>query len=107
MTSSILKLAASSYGFGPAGEEITVPTGFDPQAAALFEAMVESAYLVATADGEFDAAERSTFERSRLWSTRGIRPRILSSLGAYLAAQEAATALRLPASSGEPARSDG
>jgi tellurite resistance protein len=62
MTSSILKLAASSYGFGPAGEEITVPTGFDPHAAALFEAMVESAYLVATADGEFDAAERSTFE---------------------------------------------
>jgi tellurite resistance protein len=62
MTSSILKLAASSYGFRPVGEEITVPTGFDPQAAALFEAMVESAYLVATADGEFDPAERSTFE---------------------------------------------
>jgi len=61
MTSSILKLAASSYGFGPS-EEITVPTGFDPQAAALFEAMVESAYLVANADGDFDSAERSTFE---------------------------------------------
>jgi tellurite resistance protein len=60
MTSSILKLAASSYGF--VGEEITVPTGFDPNAAALFEAVVESAYLVATADGDFDAAERSTFE---------------------------------------------
>jgi tellurite resistance protein len=62
MTSSILKLAASSYGFRPVGEEITVPTGFDPNAAALFEAMVESAYLVASADGEFDAAERATFE---------------------------------------------
>jgi tellurite resistance protein len=71
MTSSILKLAASSYGFGTVGEEVTVPTGFDPNAAALFEAMVESAYLVATADGEFDASERATFEHLVLAACEG------------------------------------
>jgi tellurite resistance protein len=43
-------------------EESTQPTGFDPLAAVLFEAVVESAYLVATADGTFDDAERSAFE---------------------------------------------
>ncbi len=71
VTSSILKLAAASYGFVPVGEEVTVPTGFDPNAAALFEAMVESAYLVATADGEFDASERATFEHLVLAACEG------------------------------------
>lgn len=59
---SILMLAAASYGSRPI-EEGTVPTGFDPFAAALFESIVEGAYLVATADGVFDDEERSTFER--------------------------------------------
>jgi tellurite resistance protein len=59
---SILMLAAASYGSRPT-DESTVPTGFDPFAAALFESIVEGAYLVATADGIFDAEERSTFER--------------------------------------------
>ncbi len=59
---SILTLAAASYGARPT-DESTVPTGFDPFAAALFESIVEGAYLVATADGVFDAEERSTFER--------------------------------------------
>jgi tellurite resistance protein len=59
---SILTLAAASYGSRPT-DESTVPTGFDPFAAALFESIVEGAYLVATSDGVFDDEERSTFER--------------------------------------------
>jgi tellurite resistance protein len=59
---SILTLAAASYGSRPT-DESTVPTGFDPFAAALFESIVEGAYLVATADGVFDDEERRTFER--------------------------------------------
>jgi len=58
---SILGLAAASYGARPA-DEATVPTGFDPLAVSLFEAIVEGAYLVASADGVFDADERRTFE---------------------------------------------
>ncbi len=59
---SILMLAAAAYGARPT-DESTVPTGFDPFAAALFESIVEGAYLVATADGVFDDEERETFER--------------------------------------------
>ncbi len=59
---SILSLAAASYGAKPA-EDATVPTGFDPMAIALFEAIVEAAYLVAAADGVVDEEERRTFER--------------------------------------------
>jgi tellurite resistance protein len=59
---SILSLTAASYGARPS-EDATVPTGFDPLAVALFEAIVEGAFLVANADGVFDAAERRTFER--------------------------------------------
>jgi tellurite resistance protein len=58
---SILSLAAASYGARPS-EDATVPTGFDPVAVALFEAIVEGAYLVANADGVFDDSERRTFE---------------------------------------------
>lgn len=59
---SILSLAANSYSVRPS-EDATVPTGFDPQAVALFEAIVEGAYLVATADGVFDTEEHQAFER--------------------------------------------
>jgi len=59
---SILTLAAASYGSRPT-DDSTVPTGFDPLAAALFESIVEGAYLVATADGVFDDEERRAFER--------------------------------------------
>jgi len=62
LTGSILSLAAASYGAQP-DADATVPTGFDPVAVALFEAIVEAAYLVAAADGVVDAEERSTFER--------------------------------------------
>ena len=37
--------------------------GFDPLAVALFEAIVEGAYVVANADGVFDDEERRMFER--------------------------------------------
>jgi len=60
---SILAVAAASFGSKPTTDDVTQPTGFDPEAAALFEAVVESAYLVANADGEFDETERSAFER--------------------------------------------
>ncbi len=59
---SVLSLCAAAYGARPA-EEATVPTGFDPIAVALFETLVEGAYLVAKADGTFDDAERKAFER--------------------------------------------
>ena len=59
---ALLTLAAAAYGARPT-DESTVPTGFDPFAAALFESIVEGAYLVATADGVFDEEERGTFER--------------------------------------------
>ena len=57
---SILSIAAASYGW-KSGDEVTQPTGFDPDAARLFESVVEAAYLVANADGDFDAAEQSAF----------------------------------------------
>jgi tellurite resistance protein len=61
-STSILTLAAQSYG-AKVSDDSTVPTGFDPGAARLFEAIVEGAYLVASADGVIDASERATFER--------------------------------------------
>lgn len=61
-SASILSMAGARYGAHQGEEDLTQPTGFDPQAAALFEAVVESAYLVATADGEFDLTERAAFE---------------------------------------------
>lgn len=59
---SILAVSGAQYGSHAGEDDITRPTGFDPQAAALFEAVVESAYLVASADGVFDATERAAFE---------------------------------------------
>lgn len=59
---SLLSVAAGSYGFKTQNEELTQPTGFDPVAARLFEAVVEGAFLVAHADGQFDARERTAFE---------------------------------------------
>jgi tellurite resistance protein len=58
---SILTVCAGVYGARPVTDETTIPTGFDPQAAALFEAIVEAAYLVATADGVLDDSEREAF----------------------------------------------
>src|SRR6266581_1698619 len=58
---SILTVSAGVYGTRPVTDETTIPTGFDPRAAALFEAIVEAAYLVATADGVLDDSEREAF----------------------------------------------
>lgn len=65
---SILTRAAELYG-SKRGTEDTPPTGFDPAAAALFEALVEGAFLVANADGEFDDEERAAFEQVVLAAT--------------------------------------
>ncbi|HVY49180.1 MAG TPA: tellurite resistance TerB family protein [Minicystis sp.] len=62
VTSSILAQASTSYGAKPVVDEATVPTGFDPAAAALFEATVEAAFLVANCDGVFDPEERAAFQ---------------------------------------------
>ncbi len=58
---SILILSATQFDQRPEHDEVTQPTGFDPGAVSLFEAIVESAYLVATADGSFDEAEENAF----------------------------------------------
>jgi tellurite resistance protein len=78
---SILSLAATSYSARPS-EDATVPTGFDPQAVALFEAIVEGAYLVATADDVFDEKERRTFERVVVEACGGavVEPQIVALL---------------------------
>lgn len=59
---SILVMASEQY-TASSDDELTQPTGFDPQAAVLFEAVVESAYLVANADGNFDDTERAAFQQ--------------------------------------------
>jgi len=70
---SILTVAAGSFGFRSTSceQELTMPTGFDPTVAALFECIVEAAYLVATADGVFDEAERGAFHHVVLEACRG------------------------------------
>jgi len=60
---SILAQAATVYGAKPEQPEATPGTGFDPVAAALFEALIEGAYLVASADGVVDDEERAAFEQ--------------------------------------------
>lgn len=65
---SILSRAAELYGARSATED-TPKTGFDPAAAALFEALVEGAFLVAHADGEFDDDERAAFQEVVLAAT--------------------------------------
>jgi tellurite resistance protein len=70
-STSILTLAAQSYG-AKVNDDATVPTGFDPNAARLFEAIVEGAYLVASADGVIDASERETFEKVVAAASGGI-----------------------------------
>lgn len=84
---SILSLAATSYGARPSGDA-TVPTGFDPLAIALFEAIVEGAFLVANADGIFDDNERRAFESVVVAACGGaIAPRQIEELVADLEVQ--------------------
>jgi tellurite resistance protein len=69
---SILSIAAASYGWKSSGDEVTQPTGFDPEAARLFESVVEAAFLVANADGEFDEAEQSAFRHVVVTACSGL-----------------------------------
>lgn len=85
---SILTIAAASYGWKASSDEVTQPTGFDPEAARLFESVVEAAYLVANADGEFDAAEQSAFRHVVVTACGGlVVERQVSALLADLADQ--------------------
>jgi tellurite resistance protein len=85
---SILSIAAASYGWKQDLEELTQPTGFDPEAARLFEAVVEAAFLVANADGEFDVAEQSAFRHVVVTACGGfVVERQVSALLADLADQ--------------------
>jgi tellurite resistance protein len=56
---SILASTANLYGARPESDDPSGPPTFDPAAAALFEAIVEAAYLVANADGVFDQTEQA------------------------------------------------
>jgi len=69
---SILSIAATSYGWKSNGDEVTQPTGFDPEAARLFESVVEAAFLVANADGDFDEAEQSAFRHVVVTACSGL-----------------------------------
>jgi tellurite resistance protein len=84
---SILTLAAASFG-SRHDPDSTVPTGFDPAAVALFEGLVECAFLVAHADGVFDEQEREAFERLVVVACEGaVAPKQIASLVADLEAQ--------------------
>lgn len=84
---SVLVLAAASYGARPL-DDATVPTGFDPIAVALFEAIVEGAYLVASADSVVDDEERRTFERVVVAACGGsVAPQAVGALVSDLADQ--------------------
>jgi tellurite resistance protein len=88
ISSSILTQAAKSYGARPIFDEATVPTGFDPAAAALFEATIEAAFLVANSDGVFDDEERAAFESVVTTACNGqVQPTQLSALLADLCEQ--------------------
>lgn len=85
---SILSAAAGCYGLTADMEELTQPTGYDPDAARLFEAIIESAYVVAHADGEFDATEQAAFRNVVLLACAGrVAERQVASLLSDLAEQ--------------------
>ncbi|MFO0665826.1 MAG: TerB family tellurite resistance protein [Polyangiaceae bacterium] len=71
---SVFALAALHFGSMPE-PEATLPTGFDERAARLFEAILESAYLVAVADGTFDAEEEAVFAHIVALASSGCVPK--------------------------------
>lgn len=84
---SILALSAASFG-ARTPPDSTPPTGFDPAAVALFEGLVECAFLVANADGVFDEREREAFERLVVVACGGVvSPRQIGALVDDLQAQ--------------------
>ncbi|EYF08321.1 TerB family tellurite resistance protein [Chondromyces apiculatus] len=58
---SLLTRMAGAYSADPVIDEEEGLARFDPDAAALFEAIIEAAFLVANADGHFDLEERAAF----------------------------------------------
>jgi tellurite resistance protein len=58
---SLLVVTAAKYGARWLDTATPDDGDVDPAALRLFEAIVEGAYLVAAADGDFDAAERAAF----------------------------------------------
>lgn len=88
---SILSAAAGYYALTSDSEELTQPSGYDPDAARLFEAIIESAFVVAHADGTFDAAEQTAFRRVVLLACAGrVAERQVTALLADLSEQLAA-----------------
>jgi tellurite resistance protein len=84
----LLRSSASSYA-KLSDDDLTPPTGISFDSAALFEAAVEAAFLVANADRDFDDDERSAFESVVLLACglTGIERRIqhlLTELGNHL-----------------------
>jgi tellurite resistance protein len=67
---SILATTAVSYSWR-SGAAASDAAAFDTAGAALFEAIVEGAYLVANADGEFDATELAAFKHVVVSACRG------------------------------------
>jgi tellurite resistance protein len=88
VSASILTQSAKSYGARPIMDESTTPTGFDPAAAALFEAIIEAAFLVANSDGVFDDDERAAFQSVVTIACNGqVQPTQLQALLADLCEQ--------------------
>jgi tellurite resistance protein len=85
---SVLAASARRYGAWRPGDGAGAAPTFDPEAAALFEAVVEASYLVANADGVFDDTERAAFHEVVLTACRGAIPaRQLTALMEDLAVQ--------------------
>ena len=59
---SLLARVASAYSAQPVIDDAEGLGDFDAGAAALFEAVVEAAFLIASCDGRFDDGERLAFE---------------------------------------------
>jgi tellurite resistance protein len=57
---SLVSVTSEAYALHP-GADRPAPEDFDAEAAAFFEALVESVYLVANADGIFDETEQRAF----------------------------------------------
>ncbi len=88
---SVMALAGVAYASQPS-VDCTTPTGFDPSAVSLFEAIVEAAFLVATADGIFDNDEREVFSRVLAAAAENAVPRsdingLIEELGEVLATE--------------------
>lgn len=106
--SSILSLAAAAYGSRPS-EDATVPTGFDPLAVVLFEAIVEGAFVVANADGVFDDEEKRVFQQVVVAACGGaVGPQQIAALVSDLGDQLAEDGLdaRIEALTGVVSRKD-